>query len=169
MLKDLLKKYMGSDENAAEKQPQKGNPDPELFESLSPEHGGQPEQAPAAEPEENPERVMLCIYIPEGVFDEEELDMAGFERPASRFDELYDQLKEEERQKLPEEVIDLEASRMDEAALTADVIQYFAGELSSAEPEEAAENVQSMFRIRDSEAGDLRIVRFDPLSMFAMA
>lgn len=172
MLKNFFKKHRGSAEvPAGNQQPEEG-PAPDALACRNTEADGQQIPAPAREPEEQTEKVMLCIYIPEGVFDEEELSMAGFESGSDRFDELYDRLKAQAEPETGKEVVELAASCMNGEALTADAVQYFAGEFGSGEAEmaeEAAENVQSIFRIQDSEAGDLWSAKADPLSMFAMA
>lgn len=170
MLKNFLKKHMGSAEVSAENRQPAESPATDASQCRAAEKETQKEPVP--EPEEQTEKVMLCIYIPEGVFDEEELSMAGFECGSDRFDELYDQLKAQAEPGSGEEVVDLAASRMDGAALTADAVQYFDGAFDSEEEETveaASENVLSIFRIQDSESGDLWLTKADPLSMFAMA
>ena len=145
MLKHLFKKHRGRARVPEKNQQPEKSP---VMDQLQRRSAEEEIPASAKQPEEQTEKVMLCIYIPEGVFDEEELSMAGFETGSSRFDELYDQLKKQAEQEAGEEVVDLAASRMEGVALTADTVQYFAGEFGSGEAvmrEEAAENVQSMF------------------------
>lgn len=142
MLKNLFKKNR---ENAKElnKNMQAVEPAEDVLGCQAAADGQEPDAAQAGEGE----KVMLCIYIPEGVFDEEELAMAGFNDGSGRYDELYDQLVAEAEVEEEQEVVDLAASRMDGWSLTADAIQYFIGEICGMELSEASESLPSMFAI----------------------